>query len=238
MSVNHTGSPQDSQTQVISKYTLPNSSHIYVSTLCQVNLQNQSPRKHKTSIHKYQTQIFKEPVPSTLPLPKKHIRLGHAGIINHSVQLIDTRLNNKKSNGQTQYQIKEMLYKCTTTNTRATWQQAAHTTHQLSSPSCPTRAIQKSLTFNEKYLSFLEKSQENVPLADTYDKIDRAWGLGRRKKQDRRQKWGIKWQPWYSRQEGDIRHPSGGKQKYYMLICISVGHVHWLCAITHWNTVN
>ena len=37
-------------------------------------------------------------------------------------------------------------------NTSATWQQAAHTTYQLSSPSCSTTAIQKSLTLNEKYL--------------------------------------------------------------------------------------
>ena len=51
-------------------------------------------------------------------------------------------------------------------NTSAIWQQAAHTTYQLSSPSCLTRAIQKSLTLNEKYLSFLEKSQENGPLAE------------------------------------------------------------------------
>ena len=37
-------------------------------------------------------------------------------------------------------------------NTSAIWQQAAHTTYQLSSPSCSKRAIQKSLTLNEKYL--------------------------------------------------------------------------------------
>ena len=42
-------------------------------------------------------------------------------------------------------------------NTSAIGQQAAHTTHQLSSPSCSTRAMEKSLTLNEKYLSFLEK---------------------------------------------------------------------------------
>jgi len=29
-------------------------------------------------------------------------------------------------------------------NTSATWQQAAHTTDQLSSPSCSTRAMQKA----------------------------------------------------------------------------------------------
>ena len=59
-----------------------------------------------------------------------------------------------------------MLYKCITANTSAIWQQAAHTTYQLSSPICSTKAIQKSLTLNKKYLSFLEKSQENGPLAE------------------------------------------------------------------------
>ena len=43
-------------------------------------------------------------------------------------------------------------------NTSAIWQQAAHTTYQLSSPGCSTIAIQKSLTLNEKiFESFLEK---------------------------------------------------------------------------------
>ena len=47
-------------------------------------------------------------------------------------------------------------------NTSAICQQAAHTTYQLSSPSCSTRAIQKSLTLNEKYLRviFLGKKSE------------------------------------------------------------------------------
>ena len=31
---------------------------MYISTVCQVNLQNRSLRKHKTYIHKHQTQIF------------------------------------------------------------------------------------------------------------------------------------------------------------------------------------
>ena len=60
-------------------------SHIYISTFCQVNLQNQSPHKYKTYIHKHQTHIFEELVPSILPLLKDHIRLGHAGIVDHSV---------------------------------------------------------------------------------------------------------------------------------------------------------
>ena len=50
-------------------------SHIYTSTLCQVNLQNQSLHKHKTCIHKHQTQIFEELVPLLLPLLKEHTRL-------------------------------------------------------------------------------------------------------------------------------------------------------------------
>ena len=58
-------------------------SHIYQPS--QVNLQNQSLRKHKTYTHKHQTQIFEELVPSILPLLKEHIRLEHAGIVDHSV---------------------------------------------------------------------------------------------------------------------------------------------------------
>ena len=54
-------------------------------------------------------------------------------------------------------------------NTSAIWQQAAHTTYQLSSPSCSTRAIHKSLTLNKKYLRvLLEKSQENGSLAEKW----------------------------------------------------------------------
>ena len=44
----------------------------------------------------YQTQISKESVPSILPLLKEHIDLGHAGIVNHSIQFINTKL--KKNN--------------------------------------------------------------------------------------------------------------------------------------------
>ena len=41
----------------------------------------------KQNIHKHQTQIFEELVPSVSPLLKMHIRLGHAGIMDHSVDL-------------------------------------------------------------------------------------------------------------------------------------------------------
>ena len=50
---------------------------------------------HDTNLHKTKhTQntnighkIFEELVPSVSPLLKKHIRLGHAGIVDHSVDL-------------------------------------------------------------------------------------------------------------------------------------------------------
>ena len=67
-------------------------------------------------------------------------------------------------------------------NTSAIWQQAGHTTYQLSSPSCSTRTIQKSLPLNGKYLRiFWNKSQENGPFQKNY-KTERAKGLGRKNK--------------------------------------------------------
>ena len=48
---------------------------------------------HDTNLHKNKTytnighKIFQELVPSVSPLLKKHIRLGHAGIVDHSVDL-------------------------------------------------------------------------------------------------------------------------------------------------------
>jgi len=49
-------------------------------------------------------------------------------------------------------------------NTGAIWKQAVHTTYQLLSPSCSTRAIRKKL----KYFVFSgeKKSQENGQLAE------------------------------------------------------------------------
>ena len=70
-------------------------------------------------------------------------------------------------------------------NTSAIWQQAGHTTYQLSSPSCSTRAIQKSLTLNEKYWGvFWKKSREHGSLAEKLQ--DRKSKRTRQKKQERR----------------------------------------------------
>ena len=65
-------------------------------TISQENLQNPSytnTQQNKTYKHKHQTQIFEELVPSILPLLKEHINLGHAGIVDNSVEVIDTVLN-------------------------------------------------------------------------------------------------------------------------------------------------
>ena len=48
--------------------------------------------RHDTNLHKTKHtnighQIYEELVPSVSPLFKKHIRLGHAGIVDHSVNL-------------------------------------------------------------------------------------------------------------------------------------------------------
>ena len=52
-------------------------------------------------------------------------------------------------------------------NTSAIWQQDAHTTYKLSSPSRSTRAIQKAKPLMKNILEFSgEKSQENGPLTE------------------------------------------------------------------------
>ena len=84
------------------------------------------------------------------------------------------------------WEKKKWEKKCILANTSAIWQQAAHTTYQLSSPSCSTRAIQKSLTLNEKYLSFLEKSQENGPLAEKWQDRKGKCGDRKEKREDRK----------------------------------------------------
>ena len=42
---------------------------------------------HKTTYTNIGHKIFEELVPSVSPLSKKHIRLGHTGIVDHSVDL-------------------------------------------------------------------------------------------------------------------------------------------------------
>ena len=53
----------------------------------------------KQNIHKHRTQNFEELVPSVSPMLKKHIWLGHAGIMDHSVDLSIPDLKKKYKKG-------------------------------------------------------------------------------------------------------------------------------------------
>ena len=78
----------------------------------------------------------------------------------------------------------KILYNCNTASTCTVWLHAAHTTDQLSSSSCWTGVIQKSLSLNEKYWRiFLKKFRRKDQQAEE-DKIERVTGLGRRTRED------------------------------------------------------
>ena len=60
------------------------------------------------------------------------MRLGHAGIVDHFVSFIDTRLKKNIERKWTDtILLFFMLYKCIMANTSAIWQQAAHTNYHL-----------------------------------------------------------------------------------------------------------
>ena len=77
---------------------------------------------------------------------------------------------------------KKFYEKCTMANTSAIWQQAAHTTYHLSS--CSARTIQKSLTFNEKYLRIFLKKVRRMDHQQTNDETERARGRGRKTREE------------------------------------------------------
>ena len=92
---------------------------------------------HETKQTNIGHKIFEEYVPSVSPLLKKHIRLGHAGIVDHSVDLSIPDFffkKYKKGMDRSNKKNSEILYKCITANTSVIWQHAAHTTDPLSSP--------------------------------------------------------------------------------------------------------
>ena len=73
--------------------------------------QNQSRRKFKK-------KNLEELVPSVLPVKKTHIRLGHPGIVDHSVDLsigkTTTKYSKNKQNHEvTQLQQQNYTYMCT-----------------------------------------------------------------------------------------------------------------------------
>ena len=91
-----------------------------------------------------------------------------------------------------------------TANTSAIWEHAAHITNQLTSPSCQTGAIQKSLSLNEKHWkNILEKVQENGSAGRKKDKTERVAGLGRRTREEI-----VKWN-----QMTALRFQTGGRHQ-------------------------
>ena len=90
--------------------------------------------KHNTNI---KDMIFKELVPSVLPLLKKAHKARTCWHRGPFRGFINTRCLKriKKGMGRSNTKFK-ILYKCITANSTALWQHAAHNTNQLTSPSC------------------------------------------------------------------------------------------------------
>ena len=136
----------------ICKFTLKNNTSSHIANPFSSWIYQISPSTNmKQSIHPQtsDTNFWSELVPSTLPLikKKKHVRLGHTGIVDHSIWFIDTK--EKYKNGLDRNNVKKskiILYKGIMANTSAKQHHTAHTTYQLLSPSCSTRAIQKHVS--------------------------------------------------------------------------------------------
>ena len=126
-----------------------------------------------------------------MPLLKKHIEQGHAGIIDYSVWFINTRLNKNLKNEWTETFKKS--YNCIMANTSAMWHKAAHITYQLSSPSCWTRAMQKKPVCLWEILGEFSGW-----------KIGRNWKMKDRKSNRTRQKNTIKHRKWQSNDSPEI----------------------------------
>ena len=87
----------------------------------------------KQNVHKHRTQNFRRISPFGITPFEKHIRLGHAGIVDHSVDLSipDFKKSIKKKEWTEAIKNSKILYKCITANTSVIWQHAAHTTDEL-----------------------------------------------------------------------------------------------------------
>ena len=97
----------------------------------------------KQNIHKHRTQNFRRISPFGITpviiiiFFLKHIRLGHADIVDHSVDLsIPDFLKSIKKEWTEAIKNSKILHKCIKANTSVIWQHAAHTTDQLTSPNC------------------------------------------------------------------------------------------------------
>ena len=89
----------------------------------------------KQNIHKHRTQNFRRISPFGITPVEKARKARTHWYRGPFRQFINTRFKKDKKKEWTEA-IKKKLYKCVTANTSVIWQHAAHTTDQLSSPSC------------------------------------------------------------------------------------------------------
>ena len=106
----------------------------------------------KQNIHKQRIQNFRRICPFGItPVEKAH-KARTRWYRGPFHRFIDTRLEKSIKKEWTEaIKNSKIVYKCITANTSVIWQQAAHTTDQMSSPNRQTGAIQKRLSLNEKY---------------------------------------------------------------------------------------
>ena len=147
---------------ILSKYMFQNmfqnSSHIKPFRKSMHKTNPSTNLKH-TCIQKHQTHISEESVPSILSVKRAHT----ASACWYHWLIYQYQFTTKQKQEWTETILKKpkRLYKCIMANTSAVWQQAAHAADQLSSSSCSTRAIQKSLPLNEKgFQHFLGKGRK------------------------------------------------------------------------------
>ena len=92
----------------------------------------------KQNIHKHSTQNFRRISPFGTTFVKKAHKARTRWYRGPFRPFISTRLKTKIKKGMDRSNKKKIKisYKCITANTSIIWQHAAHTTDQLSSPSC------------------------------------------------------------------------------------------------------
>ena len=114
----------------------------------------------KQNIHKHRTQNFRRISPFGITPVEKAQKARARWYRRPFRRFINTRFfffffKYKKKRGMDRNNFFLILYKYITGNTSAIWHHTAHTTDQLTSPSCQTGVIQKSLSSQKIFKNFL-----------------------------------------------------------------------------------
>ena len=112
-----------------------------------------------------------------------------------------------------------------------------HTTYQLSSPSCSTRATQKSLILKGKiFENFLEKKVRRLNRQQKDEKIERA--KGQRKKARKVRKWASNDSPEIPDREVDIRLPQPPSPSSNKITWKNTEAGSTACSVSHMFAMN